>query len=222
MSFKDMLKTSILNQFETGISNAQVALALGFALLIALYLFFVYRFFMKKTLYNMNFGIAIVGMTVVTTAIILTIQSNIVLSLGMVGALSIIRYRTAVKDPMDLFFLFWSVAGGIMCGAKQYGLAVILTLILTVVVFLLSHLPSMKAPYVMVINGSKEGLEDTVEEILNEYCGYFKIKSRSITDDNEKMIVELKTSKEKDLIKKVSELKNVKVSLLTYEGDIMA
>ena len=222
MSFKDLLKSSILEQFETGISNAQVALAIGFALLIALYLFFVYRFFMKKTLYNMNFSITIVGMTVVTTAIILTIQSNVVLSLGMVGALSIIRYRTAVKDPMDLFFLFWSVAGGIMCGAKQYGLAVVMTLVLTAVVFLLSHLPSLKAPYVMVINGKKEGLEDFVEEILNEYCGYYKIKSRSLTDDNEKMIIELKTAKEKEMMNKMSELKNVKVSLLTYEGDVMA
>ena len=222
MSFKDLLKSSILEQFETGISNAQVALAIGFALLIALYLFFVYRFFMKKTLYNMNFSITIVGMTVVTTAIILTIQSNVVLSLGMVGALSIIRYRTAVKDPMDLFFLFWSVAGGIMCGAKQYGLAVVMTLVLTAVVFLLSHLPSLKAPYVMVINGKKEGLEDFVEEILDEYCGYYKIKSRSLTDDNEKMIIELKTAKEKEMMNKMSELKNVKVSLLTYEGDVMA
>lgn len=222
MSFKDLLKSSILEQFETGISNAQVALAIGFALLIALYLFFVYRFFMKKTLYNMNFSITIVGMTVVTTAIILTIQSNVVLSLGMVGALSIIRYRTAVKDPMDLFFLFWSVAGGIMCGAKQYGLAVVMTLVLTAVVFLLSHLPSLKAPYVMVINGKKEGLEDFVEEILNEYCGYYKIKSRNLTDDNEKMIIELKTAKEKEMMNKMSELKNVKVSLLTYEGDVMA
>jgi len=222
MSFKDLLKSSILEQFETGISNAQVALAIGFALLIALYLFFVYRFFMKKTLYNMNFSITIVGMTVVTTAIILTIQSNVVLSLGMVGALSIIRYRTAVKDPMDLFFLFWSVAGGIMCGAKQYGLAVVMTLVLTAVVFLLSHMPSLKAPYVMVINGKKEGLEDFVEEILNEYCGYYKIKSRSLTDDNEKMIIELKTAKEKEMMNKMSELKNVKVSLLTYEGDVMA
>ena len=107
MSFKDMLKASILDQFESGISNAQVALALGFALLIALYLFFVYRFFAKKTLYNMNFNIAIVGMTVVTTAIILTIQSNVVLSLGMVGALSIVRFRTAIKEPLEIAFLFW-------------------------------------------------------------------------------------------------------------------
>lgn len=222
MSFKDMLKASILDQFETGISNAQVALALGFALLIALYLFFVYRFFAKKTLYNMNFNIAIVGMTVVTTAIILTIQSNVVLSLGMVGALSIIRYRTAIKDPMDLFFLFWSVAGGIMCGAKQYGLAVVVTLVLTGVVFVLSNLPSLKAPYVLVINGKKEGLEDAVEEILNAHCGYYKIKSRSLTDENEKMIIELKTANEKELIRKMSEMDNVKVSLLTYEGDVMA
>lgn len=222
MSFKDLLKSSILEQFETGTSGTQLVLAIGFSLLIALYLFFIYRFFAKKTLYNMNFNIAIVGMTVITTAIIVTIQSNIVLSLGMVGALSIIRYRTAIKDPMDLFFLFWSVAGGIMCGAKQYILAIAVTVVLTGVVFLLSHMPSLKAPYVMVVNGKKEGLEDQVDDILKEYCKYYKIKSRNISDDNEKMIIELKTAKEKEMISEMSKLKDVKVSLLTYEGDVMA
>lgn len=222
MSFKDLLKSSILEQFETGTSGTQLVLAIGFSLLIALYLFFIYRFFAKKTLYNMNFNIAIVGMTVITTAIIVTIQSNIVLSLGMVGALSIIRYRTAIKDPMDLFFLFWSVAGGIMCGAKQYILAIAVTVVLTGVVFLLSHIPSLKAPYVMVVNGKKEGLEDQVDNILKEYCKYYKIKSRNISDDNEKMIIELKTAKEKEMISEMSKLKDVKVSLLTYEGDVMA
>lgn len=222
MSFKDLIKSSILEQFETGTSSTQLMLAIGFSLLIALYLFFIYRFFAKKALYNMNFNIAIVGMTVVTTAIILTIQSNIVLSLGMVGALSIIRYRTAIKDPMDLFFLFWSVAGGIMCGAKQYILAIAVTLVLTGVVFLLSRMPSLKAPYVMVVNGQKDGLEDQIDEILKKYCQYYKIKSRNIADDSEKMIIELKTAKEKDMMNEMSNLKNVKVSLLTYEGDVTA
>lgn len=140
----------------------------------------------------------------------------------MVGALSIIRYRTAIKDPMDLFFLFWSVAGGIMCGAKQYILAIAVTIVLMGVVFLLSHMPSLKAPYVMVVNGKKEGLEDQVDDILKEYCKYYKIKSRNISDDNEKMIIELKTDKEKEMINEMSKLKDVKVSLLTYEGDVMA
>ena len=222
MTFKDLLKSSILEQFETGASSTQLVLAIAFSLLIALYLFFIYRFFAKKTLYNMNFNIAIVGMTVVTTAIIVTIQSNIVLSLGMVGALSIIRYRTAIKDPMDLFFLFWSVVGGIMCGANQYILAIAVTVVLTGVVFLLSHFPSLKAPYVMIVNGNRDGLEDRIDEILKEYCQYYKIKSRNITDDNEKMVIELKTAKEKEMIDKMSKLKNVKVSLLTYEGDVTA
>ena len=222
MTFKDLLKSSILEQFETGASSTQLVLAIAFSLLIALYLFFIYRFFAKKTLYNMNFNIAIVGMTVVTTAIIVTIQSNIVLSLGMVGALSIIRYRTAIKDPMDLFFLFWSVAGGIMCGANQYILAIAVTVVLTGVVFLLSHFPSLKAPYVMIVNGNRDGLEDRIDEILKEYCQYYKIKSRNITDYNEKMVIELKTAKEKEMIDKMSKLKNVKVSLLTYEGDVTA
>ena len=224
MTFQDILKNSFVEKFQTGnaATGTDLMLALGFSLLLALYLFVVYRYFARKSLYNVNFNIAIVGMTVVTTAIMLTIQSNLVLSLGMVGALSIVRYRTAVKDPMDLFFLFWSIAAGIMCGANQYILAIVVTVLLTIVVFLLAHVPNMKAPYVLVVNGEREGLEEQLEEILEEYCTYYKIKSRNIADETERMIVELKTSQEKEFLNDVAQIKDAKVSLLTYEGDITA
>lgn len=145
MTFNDIIKGSFVEQFQIGeVSLNQILAALLFSLLIALYLFVIYRCFVRKSLYNINMNIAIVGMTIITTAIMLTIQSNLILSLGMVGALSIVRYRTAVKDPMDLFFLFWSIAGGIMCGAKQYLLAVIVTLGLTVVIFILARFPPLR------------------------------------------------------------------------------
>lgn len=224
MTFQDILKNSFVEQFRTSgtMTVADMLLAIGFSLLLALYLFVIYRHFVKKSLYNVNFNIAIVGMTVVTTAIMLTIQSNLVLSLGMVGALSIVRYRTAVKDPMDLFFLFWSIAAGIMCGAKQYLLAVIVTIVLTVVVFLLAHFPDMKAPYVLVVNGKRAGLEEQLEEILEKYCIYYKIKSRNIANESERLIIELKTRQEKDVLNEIAQIEDVKVSLLTYEGDITA
>lgn len=222
MTFKDILKKSILDQFQFGeVDISQILVALLLSLSIALYLFLIYRCFVRKSLYNINLNIAIVGMTVITTAIILTIQTNLILSLGMVGALSIVRYRTAVKDPMDLFFLFWSIASGIMCGARQYVLGVTVTLGLTVIIFILAKIPSLKVPYIMVVNGKQESLEEDVEAILAQYCSYHRISSRNISQDSERMVIELRTRKEKELIREVSRLENeIKVSLVTYEGNV--
>ena len=223
MTFKDLLKDMLMNGVKTAeMGMVGNVIALLCSLLVGLYLFVIYKMFVRKTLYNLNFNITLVGMTLLTTAIMLTIQSNLVLSLGMVGALSIVRYRTAIKDPMDLFFLFWAIAGGLMCGGGQYALAAVVTVILTVVVFLLAQAPSGQAPFVLVLNGESAGLEDAVCELLDTHCKYYKIKSRNISDGRVRMIVELKTASEKELLESVAGLKSVeKCSLLTYEGDVV-
>lgn len=223
MTFKDVLKESLVNGIKVSEMGLYESLMiLFFSFLIGCYLFVVYRLFVRKTLYNVNFNIALVGMTVVTTAIMLTIQSNLILSLGMVGALSIVRYRTAVKDPMDLFFLFWAIAGGIMCGANQMIFAMAVTLILTIAVFTLGQLPAVKSPVILVVNGSRTGLEPAVKEILDTYAKNYKIKSRSIKNDMESMIIELRVKDEAGLIDAMNGLEQVvKVSLLTYEGDVV-
>lgn len=223
MTFGDLLNEMKWNVTQTDeMLLTKNITALFFALLVGVYLFVVYRVFVRKTLYNVNLNISLVGMTVILTAIMLTIQSNLILSLGMVGALSIVRYRTAVKDPMDLFFLFWAIAGGIMCGAGQYALVLGVTLVLTVVVFILAQIPTLKAPYILVINGSYEGLEDAVMPILEKYSRYYKVKSRSIINDTERMIIELKVKKEKELMEELHLIKAVeKLSILTYEGDVV-
>ena len=118
MSFKDIFKKSFLEGFaSTEITTLTVVTALGVACLLALYIFFVYRVVTRKTFYSKNFNITLAGVTVITASLILTMQSSVVLSLGMVGALSIVRFRTAIKEPMDLMFLFWSISVGIICGA---------------------------------------------------------------------------------------------------------
>lgn len=224
MTFQDMFKSSIMEQFQLGnLGIKEVLIALGFSVLMALYLFVVYRFFVRKSLYNLNMNIAIVGMTIVTAAVILTIQSNLVLSLGMVGALSIVRYRTAVKDPMDLFFMFWAVASGIMCGANQYVLNLAVTVILTIVVFVLAQMPSAKAPYVLVINAQSKDAEDDVEAVLKECCSYYKVKSRNISKKAVRIIIELRTKDPKQVSDKIAQMDKVSnLSLLTYEGDIVS
>lgn len=222
MSVKDVLDGMAAGVEIAGIGLYESSTSLLFSLLVGIYIFVVYRMFVRKSLYNINLNIALMGMTVITAAIMLTIQSNLVLSLGMVGALSIVRYRTAIKDPMDLFFMFWSIADGIMCGAGQFLLAIIVTLLLTVAVLVLSQIPTLKAPYVLVINGSYEGLEEAAKEVVKRYCKNYKIKSRNIESGTERMIIELKTSDEKGLLEGVNNIKEVKkVSLLTYEGDVV-
>lgn len=186
--------------------------------MLSLYLFLIYRLLGRKSFYNMNFNLSLVGMTITTAAIVLAIQSNLVLSLGMVGALSIVRYRSAVKDPMDLFFLFWGVATGVMCGARQYLLAVAVSLSLTVLLFILSHIPVLKAPYVLVIN-AVEGDLGAIKNSVKEYCKYFRVKSSYLSEGRLRMIVEIRTSRQDELLLHLGRMKGVAVSVLTYEGD---
>ena len=152
MSFKDIFKKSFLEGFATAELTGRVILAaLGIAAVLALYIFFVYRIMTRKTFYSRNFGIALVGVALITAALILTMQSSVVISLGMVGALSIVRFRTAIKDPLDLMFLFWSISVGIICGAGMAQIAVILSVGLTVGILLLEKLPVAKAPMILVV-----------------------------------------------------------------------
>ena len=210
MTFQDMFKKTFLEQFQEGnIGGGEILVAL-------------YRFMIRKNMYNINMNLSIVGMTILTTAIILTIQSNLVLSLGMVGALSIVRYRTAVKDPMDLFFLFWAVTGGIICGARQYFLGIVVTVILTAVLFVLSHVPTLKAPYVLVVNGKSLAIENSLKEILEKNRSYYKVKSINGSDKMCRMVIEVRIKNVDDLLKQILENKEVtEASLLTYEGDVI-
>ncbi len=224
MTYQDIIRSSFLKEFHIeSMDWSSVLLAVLFSVIMALYLYVVYRFFVRKSMYNMNMNISIVGMTIITTAVILTIQSNLILSLGMVGALSIVRYRTAVKDPMDLFFLFWAIVNGIMCGANQYILGVIIAIVLTGIVFILSQLPTAKAPYVLVVNAAKDNIEDELVEVLEEICSHYKIKSRNITEKSARIVVELRTKEPQEVTREVKKLGSVTtLSLLTYEGDIVA
>ncbi|MEF2837258.1 MAG: DUF4956 domain-containing protein, partial [Oscillospiraceae bacterium] len=153
MSFKDIFKKSFLEGFASAeITSVTIVAALGIASLLALYIFLVYRVMTRKTFYSKSFSISLAGVTLITTALILTMQSSVVLSLGMVGALSIVRFRTAIKDPLDLMFLFWSISIGIICGAGLAQVAVILSVVLTLGIFILDRLPVARAPMILVVN----------------------------------------------------------------------
>ena len=222
MSFKDIFKKSFLEGFASAeITTPTVIIALGIACVLALYIFFVYRVMTRKTFYSKNFNITLAVITVITAALILTMQSSVVLSLGMVGALSIVRFRTAVKDPMDLAFLFWSISVGIICGAGLAQVAVILSVIITVGMLVLDHMPVAKAPMILVVNAEDLDAEAAVTETVKKYVKYLQVKSRSMTDSSLDLVIELRTAEGSALVRDVKKISGVTaVSLLAHDGEV--
>ena len=138
----------------------------------------------------------------------------------MVGALSIVRFRTAIKDPMDLLFLFWSIGTGIICGAGLYKIAIILAVLVTIGILILDMLPVRISPYLLVINADSKELEDSILDLVKEK-GAYKIKSKNITAKGMDMILEVRSKNEKELVDRLSELEGVtSVSLLAHDGEV--
>ena len=157
---------------------------------------------------------------VVTAAIILTVQSNIVISLGMVGALSIVRFRTAIKEPMDLAFMFWSISVGIICGAGLAEIAIILSLTITVGILVLDYFPIAKAPMLLVINSSDLDLEEKIIDTVKRYAKYYKVKSRNMTQSELDMVIETRCDDQSALIRSVMAIDGVlSASLLSHDGE---
>lgn len=221
-NFSDIFKKSFLQGFSgADISTGRIAATLVVTVLIALYIFVIYRVVTRKTFYSKTFNISLVALAVITSAIILAMQSNLVISLGMVGALSIIRFRTAIKDPMDLVFLFWSISVGIICGAGLYEIAVVTSLLVTVGIIGLDLLPTSKAPMMLVVNASVLEAEKEILDTVKKFGNHYKVKSRNFSVGHLDMIVEVRVKEEAKLVKEVSEIPNVSaVSLISHDGEV--
>lgn len=222
MTFRDIFKKSFLEGYASSeITTSTILVALGIASALALYIFLVYRVITRKTFYSRNFNISLAGVTVITAALILTMQSSVVLSLGMVGALSIVRFRTAVKDPMDLMFLFWSISVGIICGAGLAQVAIILSLVVTLGILILDKLPVAKAPMILVVNASGPEVEEAVIQAIGAFVKHHSIKSRNITASSLDLVVELRTAQGRELIQSVIQTPGVQsASLLSHDGEV--
>ena len=222
MTFSDIFKRSFLDGFaSTDINIYTSAVAMLMTSVLALYIFVVYRVLTRKTFYSKSFNISLAAIALITAGIILTIQSSIVVSLGMVGALSIVRFRTAVKDPMDLAFLFWSIAVGIICGVGLAEIAIMMSLILTVGIFVLNGLPVARAPWILVVNSSDLYGEGKIMDVVRTYVKHPVVKSRNTTKGSLDLIIELRTEADSDLVCKVTELECVEsVSLIAHDGEV--
>ena len=221
-NFSDIFKKSFLEGFTGGdISTGRIAATLAVTALIALYIFVIYRVVTRKTFYSKTFNISLVALAVVTSAIILAMQSNLVISLGMVGALSIIRFRTAIKDPMDLVFLFWSISIGIICGAGLYEIALLTSLLVTVGIIGLDLIPTSKAPMMLVVNATELDAEEAIVNAAKAAGKVCKVKSRNFSAGHLDLIIEVRVAKEAELVKAVSEIAAVtSVSLISHDGEV--
>ncbi len=222
MSFTDALKKSVLQGFtNTDIPTIQIVLTLGITFVIAMYIFFIYRLVSRTALYNKEFHISMAIISVITAGIIVAMQSSIVISLGMVGALSIVRFRTAIKSPMDLLFLFWSIGTGIICGAGLFELALVVALMVTIGISILEFMPQVKKPYLLIINGTKDMEETVILQVIKKYAKFIKVRSRNIKKNGIDYIIEVRTKKESELLAELDKMESiVQISLLAHEGEV--
>lgn len=223
MSFKDVIKSSVYASLGGGtdLSPQTVLWTLAAAALIGLYIFAVYKYSSKAAFYSKDLNTTIAGMPVVIAAIMIAMQSNLIVSLGMVGALSIVRFRTAIKNPLDLLYLFWSISAGIICGVGLKLLALILSIVMTALILLLQLIPISKAPAVLILKTrNRETDWDSIKESIRPYSSGLKEKSRNIISGETEIIFELKIKEEEallDALQKYSELEQV--SLLSHDGE---
>lgn len=199
-----------------------ILVCLSITALVSLYIGAVYKMVNKNSFFDRSFYLSLFALAILTSMVILTIQSNVIVSLGMVGALSIVRFRTAIKSPADLVFLFWSISVGIICGAGFAMIAIAGSAVLTIGIVLFSVLPSEKESMVLVINSS-ETVEEQINGIIEKYCTYAKVRARNITRTNVNLAIEVKLSQPTELVDEISRIEKVtSVSLVEHDGEITA
>jgi len=219
-TFSDIFKKSFIKGFGAGdLDIYTILLAFLATCLLSVFIFFAYRIATQKKFYSKSFNISLALLSIITTSVILTVQSSVVISLGMVGALSIVRFRTAIKDPMDLVFLFWSIGTGITCGAGRADIAVITSVVIVLGIALFDKIPTKKGSVILVVNSSNTDIEDELVSIVGICCKHYKIKSRNITSGQADYIIELRTDNEGSLLKDVNKIEGItSVSLISHDG----
>ena len=220
MSFKDIFKKSFLEGFTAmDISTSKILATLAMVVILSLYIFCIYRVVTRKTFYSKTFNISLAAIAIITASIILAMQSNLVISLGMVGALSIVRYRTAIKDPMDLLYLFWSISVGITLGAGLYVLAIATMLIMVAVVHLFYNRRKKGTIFILVAHYESELAGDEILRILNKMK--HQLKSKTIRGELTELTIELVCRNNNTLfMEQIQAVEGVRdVSLIQYNGE---
>lgn len=222
-SFSDIFKSSFLeNTIQFSIVDTIISLALAFVL--GMFIYFVYKKTFLGVMFSRSFGVSLVALTMIATLIILAVTSNVVLSLGMVGALSIVRFRSAIKDPLDIVYLFWSVGIGIVLGAGMYPLAVIGSLIIGLILILFVRAKQSSAEYILVVECASADIEKKAEEIVKSSVKNHVLKTKTVSRGYIELTYEVNlTGDSTEFVNKLSGTDGIeKAVLVSYNGDYMS
>ena len=222
MTFSDIFKSSFLENV-TSVSVLDMVLALGLAFAIGLFIFLIYRKTYAGVMYSSSFGVTLVGLTMISTFVILAVTSNVVLSLGMVGALSIVRFRTAIKEPLDIAFLFWAIAAGIVLAAGMIPLAVFGSVFIGLVLLVFANKKSHVAPYMVVLHCDSQDAEKHAMDFLQGKVKRCVVKSKTVQQDAVELTAEIRLADENtDFVNALSQIPGVTSAVLvSYNGDYM-
>lgn len=223
MTFNDIFKSSFLESI-TEFSAADTLIAMVAALVIGMFIFVVYKKTFNSVMYSTGFAMTLVGMTMVTTLVILAVTSNVVLSLGMVGALSIVRFRAAIKEPMEIVYLFWAVAAGIVIGAEMLPLAVIGSAIIGVILILFANKKIHDNPYLLILNCQDENAENTALSLMKEAVKKHAVKSKTVNAQGIEFTAEIRMKDgETAFVNRLNEIAGVEnATLVSYNGEYMS
>jgi len=224
MTFNDIFKSNFLEQVS-GFSFLDMAVSLALAFAIGLFIFEIYRKTYRGVMYSRSFGITLLALAMITDLAIMTVTSNVVLSLGMVGALSIVRFRTAIKEPLDIAFLFWSIVVGIMLGAGMIPLAVFGSIILGVVFLVFSNHKNSETPYILVLQCSDDAVEQKATEELAKTVKRYNTKSKTVGAEGIELTIEVRLpdGSSTQFINELYAVEGVRyATLVSYNGEYMA
>lgn len=224
LTFADLFKKSFLSGAAQDVTLGRILLTLGLAFALGVFLYVVYKRTFRGVLYSRSFNISLIAITMVTALVIMAVTSNVVLSLGMVGALSIVRFRTAVKDPMDLVFLFWALAIGIVTGAGLHLLAILGSVVIGLLLFVLNRMPAGDTPYLLVVQAVDDNADAAVVAALTGARQRFSLKSKTIARTGIEATYEIRLKDgASPLINEITGLRGVEHAVLVaYNGDYVA
>ena len=222
MSFQDVFKSSFLENVSN-ISILDMALAMLIAFGLGLFIFFVYKKTYAGVMYSSSFGVTLVALTMITSLVILAVTSNVVLSLGMVGALSIVRFRTAIKEPLDIAFLFWAIAAGIVLAAGMIPLAVFGSLFIGIIILVFANRKDMTNPFIVVLECTGHESEEKALDFLRQHTKRCSVKSKTARKGAVELNLEVRLrTADTDFINELSEIDGVQSAVLvSYNGDYM-
>lgn len=224
LNFSDVFNKSFI-AMQTGMerfSAADIIINLGVSFLVGMFIFYVYRKTFQGVLYQRSFNVSLVTIAMVITLIIMTISGNLILSLGMVGALSIVRFRTPIKDPLDLVFIFWAITIGIANGVGYFNISIIGSIIMTIAILAMTRKSDDEQPYLFVLHVPTGTNSDMVIKEVKGAVERFLLKSKTVTPDYEEVTAEVRLKGDNtDFINKLqSDEKVIKATLITYSGDL--